>query len=237
MALADVLTFRSAQQRLLAQLRTRLRNGELTERALARRLGISQSHINNVLRGRRNLSHELADSVLKFLHYSILDLHQELDVQSHLSERVPAGAHVEIEVLKHRIGPGQNWSTIRDGGSRYRAPCALNGIPQCAVLGRLAPDHRMAGVLWGCDIALLDTSISARLTDSPMSVFMVQRGPEALLRWIRGGFRSLYLADEATLNYPVEWERLSIREDQRIEVVKGRALWLGSEAALRGYDG
>jgi hypothetical protein len=92
----------------------------------------------------------------------------------------------------------------------------------------------MAGVLYGCDIALVDTSISARLTDSPRSVFVVQRGPEAVLRWIRGGFRSLYLADEGSLNCPVDWERLSIREDQRLEVVKGRVLWIGSEAALRG---
>jgi transcriptional regulator with XRE-family HTH domain len=224
------LTFRTAQNRLLAEIRSRLRNGELTERALARRLGVSQSHINNVLRGRRNLSHELADSVLNFLHYSLLDL----EVQSHLTERVPAGAHVDIEVLKYGIGPGQRWSTLRDGGSRHRAPCALNGAAHCAVLGRLVPDHRMAGVLYGCDIALVDTSITARLTDSPRSVFVVQRGPEALLRWIRGGFRSLYLADEGSLNCPVDWERLSIREDQRLEVVKGRVLWIGSEAALRG---
>jgi transcriptional regulator with XRE-family HTH domain len=229
---ADALTFRSAQDRLLAQLRTRLRNGEITERALAHRLGVSQPHINNVLRGRRKLSHELADSILKILHYSLLDLH-ELEGQRHLSERVPAGALVDIEVLKCRIGPGQNWSTVRDAGSRYRAPCALNGVAQCAVLGRLAPDHRMARVLCGCDIALLDTSISARLTDSPMSVFIVQRGPEAILRWIRGGFRSLYLADESTLNCPMDWERVPIREDQRLEVVKGRVLWIGSVAALR----
>jgi transcriptional regulator with XRE-family HTH domain len=232
---AAPLTFRSAHDRLLAQLRTRLRNGELTERALARRLGVSQSHINNVLRGRRNLSHELADSILKFLHYSLLDLHHDLEVQSHLSERVPAGALVEIEVLKYRIGPGQTWSTLRDGGSRYRAPCAMSGVSQCAVLGRLAPDHRMAGILFGCDMVLMDTSISARLADSPLSVFVVQRGPEALLRWVRGGFRSLYLADEGTLNCPVGWDRLPIREDQRLEVVKGRALWIGSEVALQGY--
>jgi len=227
------LTFRSAQDRLLAQLRARLHNGELTERALARRLGVSQPHINNVLRGRRNLSHELADSVLKFLNYSLLDLHHALEVQSHLNERAHAGASVEIEVLKYHIGPGQSWSTLRDGGSRYRAPCAIGGVPQCGVFGRLGPDHRMAEVLNGSDIALLDTSISARLTDSPMSVFIVQRGPEALVRWIRGGFRSLYFADESTMNCPVHWDRLSIREDQRLEVVKGRVMWLGSEAALR----
>jgi transcriptional regulator with XRE-family HTH domain len=230
----DALTFRSAQERLLAQIRTRMRNGELTERALARRLGVSQSHINNVLRGRRNLSQELADGILNFLHYSLLDLHYDIEVQSHLSGRVPSGARVEIEVLKYRIGPGQSWSTLRDGGTHYRAPCALHVVPQCAVLGRLARDDRMSGVLYGCDIALVDTSVSARLTDSPTSVYVVQRGSEALLRWVRGGFRNLYLADETTLNRPVHWECISLREEQRLDVVKGRALWIGREAALKG---
>src|SRR5260370_9737608 len=118
---AAVFTFRDAQERLLAQVRTRMRNGELTERALARRLGVSQPHINNVLRGRRNLSHELADSVLKFLNYSLLDLHHALEVQSHLNDRAHAGASVKIEVLKYHIAPAQTWSTLRDRGSRYRA--------------------------------------------------------------------------------------------------------------------
>jgi transcriptional regulator with XRE-family HTH domain len=229
---AAVFTFRDAQERLLAQVRTRMRNGELTERALARRLGVSQSHINNVLRGRRNLSHELADSILKFLHYSLLDLHHDIEVHSRFSETT-AGTSFVVEVLKHRIGPGQNWSTVRDGEFRYHTPCVLNEVPEYAVIGRLARDDRMSGVLYGSDIALVDTSVSARLTDSPMSVYVVQRGSEALLRWIRGGFRSLYLADETNLNRPVDWERLPMSEDQRLGFVKGRALWIGSEAALQ----
>src|SRR5258708_11729232 len=228
-----VFTFRDAQERLLAQVRSRMRNGEMTERALARRLGVSQSHINNVLRGRRNLSPELADSILKFLHYSLSDLHHDVEVQTHLSDPAASATSFAVEVLKYRIGPGQNWSTLRDGTCRYHAPCALNGVPAYAVIGRLVRDDRMSGVLYGCDIVLVDTSVSARLADSPMSVHVVQRGSDAVLRWIRGGFRSLYLADETDLNRPVDWERLPMREDQRLGFVKGRALWIGSEAALQ----
>src|SRR5260370_16450130 len=139
---AAVFTFRDAEERLVAQVRTRMRNGELTERALARRLGVSQSHINNVLRGRRNLSHELADSILKFLHYSLLDLHHDIEVHSRFSETT-AGTSFVVEVLKHRIGPGQNWSTARHGEFRYHTPCVLTEPPDYSVFRRLPPHDRL----------------------------------------------------------------------------------------------
>src|SRR5258708_35878155 len=100
---AAVFTFRDAQERLLAQVRTRMRNGELTERVLARRLGVSQSHINNVLRGRRNLSHELADSILKFLHYALLDLHDDIELHSGFSETT-AGTACVVQAQDEPIG-------------------------------------------------------------------------------------------------------------------------------------
>jgi plasmid maintenance system antidote protein VapI len=53
------LTFQDAQQRLLAYVRDRIHNGELTERGFARMIGISQPHVHNVLKGVRNLSIEI----------------------------------------------------------------------------------------------------------------------------------------------------------------------------------
>ena len=41
--------------RLVLRLRDMVRNGELTERALARTTGVSQPHIHNVLKGKREL--------------------------------------------------------------------------------------------------------------------------------------------------------------------------------------
>lgn len=81
------LTFRDTHNRLVAHLRARIRTGEFTERALARHLGISQPHVNNVLRGRRKLSPEIADDILKFLHCSVLDLYNDRELQASLSAR------------------------------------------------------------------------------------------------------------------------------------------------------
>jgi|SRR5579872_72380 transcriptional regulator with XRE-family HTH domain len=230
---ANGFTFRSAHARLLAQVRTRMQNGELTERALARRLGVSQSHINNVLRGRRNLSQELADSILKFLKYSLLDLHYDLELQACVGDHAARMDRMEIDVLQDPIGGGNKWSTLRDSRIRYQCPLSLRGVPNYAYFCRLARDPRMTEILFGRDMVLIDPSLTARLTDSPTSIYLVQIGSEAVLRWVRGGFRNLYVADEITLDRPVDWERIPIREDQRLDVIKGRAIWIGNEAALR----
>jgi len=228
------VTFHDTHERLVAQVRTRLRNGELTERAFARNLGISQPHVNNVLRGRRKLSPEVADLILNFFHCSLLDLYAEYELRTNLHGRVLPEGHGDIvEVLKRPIGPGKQWSVLADKKCRYRALGVVGGIPQCMVFVRLVEDSRMPALLCGCDIALVDTSTSARLADCPSGIFVVRRSQDTLLRWIRGGFRHLYVADEQTLNQPLEWETLAMREDQRLQFLKGRVLWLGAEASLR----
>jgi len=59
---------------LQAEVRGRLRNGELTERGFARRIGLSQSHMHNVLSGVRSLTPITADRILKKLGLTVLDL-------------------------------------------------------------------------------------------------------------------------------------------------------------------
>jgi transcriptional regulator with XRE-family HTH domain len=68
------LTFRDAQVRLLAYVLDRIHNGELTEREFARMIGISQPHVNSVLKGVRNLSVQISDSILNILNILLLDL-------------------------------------------------------------------------------------------------------------------------------------------------------------------
>jgi transcriptional regulator with XRE-family HTH domain len=66
--------FAELLERLLSEVRGRIHNGELTERGLARRVGLSQSHIHNVLCGLRVLTPSTADRVLDGLGLSVLDL-------------------------------------------------------------------------------------------------------------------------------------------------------------------
>ena len=81
------MTFREAQLKLLAYVVDRIHNGELTERGFARLLGISQPHVHNVLKGVRNLSPEIFDSILKYFHMSLLDLASVEEVEANLKKR------------------------------------------------------------------------------------------------------------------------------------------------------
>jgi transcriptional regulator with XRE-family HTH domain len=66
--------FEVLQVRLVTHVQGRLQRGELTERGLARRTGISQPHLHNVLKGVRVLSPQMGDLLLRHLHITLVDL-------------------------------------------------------------------------------------------------------------------------------------------------------------------
>jgi transcriptional regulator with XRE-family HTH domain len=74
------MNFRDLQDRLTANLRERVRGGELTERGLARLTGVSQPHIHNVLKGKKLLSAHMADQVMDHLRMDVLDLVDHRDL-------------------------------------------------------------------------------------------------------------------------------------------------------------
>jgi transcriptional regulator with XRE-family HTH domain len=75
------MTFLQLQQRLLENLRLRVQSGESTERGLARLAGLSQPHLHNVLKGKRFLSIEMADEILRNLEIEVLDLIQPEELE------------------------------------------------------------------------------------------------------------------------------------------------------------
>ena len=68
------IKFALLKQRLLQLTNRRIRNGEFTERGLARILGLSQPQVHNVLKGARRLSSDTADLLMSKLGVSLLDL-------------------------------------------------------------------------------------------------------------------------------------------------------------------
>lgn len=68
------MTFQELDRRFIALLRESVRSGEMTERRLARLVGVSQPHIHNVLKGKRAFSVKSADKVLRQLRLDVLDL-------------------------------------------------------------------------------------------------------------------------------------------------------------------
>lgn len=68
------LDFRELQRRLILHLRDRVRSGEVSERRLARVIGVSQPHLHNVLKGKHLFSILTADKILRHLQLDLLDL-------------------------------------------------------------------------------------------------------------------------------------------------------------------
>lgn len=68
------MQLKDIQARLAERICAMVRNGELTERGLARRAGISQPHLHNVLKGKKCLSMQTADIIMRELGLNVFDL-------------------------------------------------------------------------------------------------------------------------------------------------------------------
>ena len=68
------MTFHDLHGALIDHLNQCVQSGEITERGLARRTGISQPHIHNTLKGKRLFSWKNADAILSELDLDLLDL-------------------------------------------------------------------------------------------------------------------------------------------------------------------
>jgi plasmid maintenance system antidote protein VapI len=79
------MLFAQLSSHLLEHARERVRNGDFTERGLARFLGISQPHAHNVLKGVRPLTPELFDTMLKRFGMDLLDLYSKAEIDVYLA--------------------------------------------------------------------------------------------------------------------------------------------------------
>lgn len=206
------MNFQDARLRLLAYVRNEIRNGELTERRLARLVGISQPHAHNVLKGVRTLSPQVFDLVLKYLHLSLLDLAPTEELEAQLDRRRRPRV-AEIPFLATPIGPGQPWPAKVDWRRTFPAPLAMISAPNDLRMANLSPDPAVAATLGSCNLALLDISEGSRSAISPDGLYVTEREGEAVLR--PGAYGGSIKARVVWLG----------REEDRGELQRGRWLY------------
>ena len=221
------MTFREAQCRLLADLRHRIHNGDLTERGLARITGISQPHVHNVLKGVRFLSIGSFDAILKSLNYSILDFSTQPELTGSCA-RFQSHVTFELSMLDAPIGPGMPWPERATFRRRFSLPACLENIPRDLVLARVKFDPRMDLGHAGSDLALLDLSPGWRANIVPQGFYVVSITDETLLRYVRFGKSCVYLAASDNFDNPIDWDVIP-RNGEIAALVKGRVIWLGRD--------
>jgi transcriptional regulator with XRE-family HTH domain len=222
------LTFGVLQSRLLEHLRYRIRNGELTERSLARLTGISQPHVHNVLKGVRAISVELADVILTSLRLSPLDLLPRDQITAYLtrtSEHRQSRLH-PVPVLSGLLGLHQ--PIPRKGPQRevHTVPYHLTEAATEPLVASLAADLEMEPLFAHRDLVLLDQSEVARAMVQSEGYYVVRTSEGPCVRALRHVGETLYLISEKNRADAESWPQLTLTGRNILDIVLARVIWL-----------
>jgi transcriptional regulator with XRE-family HTH domain len=197
----------TVRKRLLENVRRRIRTGELTERALARKAGLSQPHLHNILKGVRALNIDTGDQLMLHLGITLTDLLEPDELRRALFLVIKnAEPSVEVPVLQARIGAGLPWNDLPSPFERVSVPYLKVSRMHRPVVARLGDDPAMLPVLAAGDLVVLDTTERACAADDPEAFFAIEHHGAVYLRWIRRGRQGLYLIDVAGRQKPESWQ-------------------------------
>lgn len=216
------------QESLVEELRRRVRNGESTERALAKLTGISQPHMHNVLKGQRLLSGELADAILQRLQLSILDLIDRKELVTFLNRNSNLEARaVAVPILEGLLGPGYPLPRQVPSPEIYTVPHEHAVTATQPVVARLAADPDMAEVFSEGDLILLDQSETLRTYLQPHGYYVVNTPSGAFVRALRREGNELLLLTGATRDQAgPSTDRVPLESVDLLRLVLARVIWL-----------
>lgn|GEM_PF-3355914 len=220
---------------LLAQLRrelvTRIQNGQLTERSLARLTQLSQPHVHHILKGKRGLTPQIAD---KFLDALGIDLRLFLDSPTSVPDPVAAtpitpqtlaappapadlGAVLRLPLLDGLLGPEDPSPENSAIALHFPFPVMLvEDATQCAV-ARLGADPLLQAYVQEGDYVVLQRLDTLR------------RPPPARPSLSPNGW--IYEVNEHWILDPAtRWAN----DDLTKEAVQGRREWLQREGRVVG---
>ena len=225
------MLFGDLREALLECVRVRVRNGQLTERGLARLTGISQPHMHNVLKGARTLSPDVGDRILYHLRLSALDLVDACTLRRYLTpDRQDASAYSYLPVLEGRLGPSHPWPTRVESYDRFPVPiAAVTGMFHPVVV-RVGDDVRMHPLFSDGDLLLLDQARHLRTGYDADSLYAIKRGRVGLVRRLRVRGSAVYMVSDDCQDRPAAWERLPVEGHHITHFVRAQGHLIGREA-------
>lgn len=224
------LRFERLEQRLLEKVRERIANGEITERGLARRIGISQPHIHNILKGVRVLSPSIADLILEALGMSVLDLVATGELWAALRVRAPTGPDlVHVGVGPGRISPQAPFPDLGETIDWVVLPAdAVVGVRR-PLLAWVDLDEPARAAFPIREIALIDTDETARVTIQPGAWYVVRLDGRGYVRQLRREGNRLFLLGQQSIWDEEGGSVLSLDGATLLQFVRARVVWIGAD--------
>jgi hypothetical protein len=203
------VTFELLLFRLRELLKEKVKNGELTERGMARSTGISQPHLHNILKGIRALPPELADQLLILAGLNLFNL---------------------IGIKQLEVGGGKDARIVRDSQTNMseieRVIARLDGPMLCLPSYPLPDDASMEPRFRSGDVAFYEPGVVDWSMLNGRSAYLVNHRERLCARYLRMGGQRLYLVSEESLKDPMRWDYVSLADRHILEIVTGRIVWI-----------
>lgn len=225
-------SFVTFQSRLLDEVRGRVRNGEFTERGLARLAGISQPHLHNLLKGIRDLTPRSADSLLAALDIGLLQLAAVDELGEALQTKDAGGNSRIAPLLQGCVGPGWPIPDARQPLGWRPLPAGLGACGRKPVMVHLAPDPALPSAFSGVLVAVFDLDEIVRVQPGTPDWYLVRQKGAGLIRQVRVESGSVEILGQWGLWNNHGLESLPLGSASVLHIVRGRLVWVGREQAL-----
>lgn len=183
--------------RLVSGIRDRVRNGEISERGLARVTGVSQPHIHHVLKGTRVLSLEMADRILERLQIDLVELLTAAEEgtgggDTSCSQQAEVCECGTAPLLEGWIGPAHPYPKPSEWERYLFAAADVAGLDS-PVAARLAPDPLRGPIFSGPGVVLLEASEQVRRHPDEAGYFALDLTGSGTIGRVRCVAPDLYL--------------------------------------------
>ncbi len=201
--------------------REAVQGGEISERALARRAGLSQPHLHNVLKGVRAPSPAAADQLMRALDVSVPQL-------LWLSPHIAVSGIREVPLIRNPIGPGSE-ASFSDFGGYLPFPAPLVAASDDPVAAHLGADLALPPELRAGDLVLLDRNAARRILPEPGSCWVVADSAGLRVRYVRRNGGALETGGVPNREGVRVWRTVSLHGRDILEIVRARIVWVGRE--------
>jgi len=225
MKLADI------EERLLDNLRARVKRREISERRLALQAGFSQPHIHNVLKGARQLTTDVADRLMERLGLDLESLFETSELERVLPHReFKDSVFREVPMLKGRIAAGQPFPVdARYAGTRAFTAEFLKQFVRPVLVKIGAAEVSMLPTVQPNDLLLIDQNEEKRRHPVFSSIYALNLDEGGTTKHCEVVNGELVIVPENMQQRGFSPRTISLEERNILDIVRGVVVWIGRE--------
>ena len=216
--------------RLMESLKVSIASGSLTVRRLAREIGVSQPHMQNVMNGKRALTMALADRLLEYQHRSVLDLATSAELGAALKQAESSPEIVrQVPILSGVLGPAHPFPEFGKDAHWTLLPVEAVAHVLSPVFVELGSDTELAREFPGATFALIDISLGVRTEINQERWYALKWSGGGWIRRLRLDREKLVLLGQEGLRRTLGPDQIELGSSKIEDHVRALVIWMGDD--------